>query len=361
VSWLDYITEILHPGSYGASAGLNEIEKAILESPITRRWVQKKSLERRGMTRIEEYDDHHIPGVLERILIKKDTGRTREVWAPTNEDYAQALYRIALANSLAEAIAHPNTHGFRIGRSYRTAIEDLLSHAKTPGVNAIMQIDIQDCFPTIPLTPPKEKFLRGRLANYVEMVQRRGAEAMRRKGVIGNGMPQGHPIAPAIATMAIDLLLKEIRERWDAAARIIAYADDISIVTKDLATATRVLEDIKQTFGRHGMAIHPDKTSITDPTKGQKMEILGHEVNWGLGQADPIIAPRPRAFARLTEKVATAIGAKEVRRIVDGWINAYSLSNDPELNRRVNDAVAKGLLLSSKSNNDHSALPRGFF
>lgn len=359
MSWRAYIKEILQPGT--TPGGLEVLETEVLESLVTRTWVQRKALERRGITQIEEYDDQHEAGVLRRVPINKDNGKTRVAWAPTNGDYVQALYRLTLANSLLEAIAHPNTHGFRMGRSYRTAIEDLLGYAKTPGVKAIMQMDIKDCFPTVPLAPIKGKLLRGRLEKYVTTVQRRGAEATRNSGILGNGMPQGHPIAPAIATMIIDLLLEPIRNAWGPEARIIVYADDISIVTRNLATASSITREIKSLFTRHGMTIHPDKTSFTDPTKGQKMEALGHEVNWGPGQDDPIITPRRRAFERLTEKVAKAIGTKEIRRIVDGWLNAYSMSNDPELYRRVQDAVTKGLLHSSKSNNDHSALPRGFF
>jgi hypothetical protein len=141
--------------------------------------------------------------------------------------------------------------------------------------------------------------------------------------------------------MAIDELLRPIREAWNGVI-VIVYADDITIIGPNVKWAGKALREIEAALGLQGMKLNYSKTRYTDPDMGGKIELLGYEIDWSTGRATPIVCPKRRAFKRLTDKVAEAPDPPTIRRIIEGWLNAYDRSNDPDLTARMNDAVRLG-------------------
>ena len=238
------------------------------------------------------------------------------------------------------SVAHRNTHGFRTKRSHATALDEVL-FATTKGPAVILQIDIEDCFPTLAFQHLRGTILRGRLETYILRIHERYRQAVKNKGPIGQGLPAGHPTSPSIAVMAIDELLRPIRAAWNGVV-VIVYADDMTIIGPNVKWAGKALREIEAALGLQGMKLNYSKTRYTDPDMGGKIELLGYEVDWSTGRANPIVRPKMRAFTRLTEKVAAAPDPPTIKRIIEGWLNAYNRSNDPELTARMKDAVCHG-------------------
>ena len=267
-----------------------------------------------------------------------------KTWSPIDYDFVQGIWRnVAFTAPLLRSVAHPSTHGFRIRRSHGTAVDEVL-HTINTKAGVILQTDVSDCFHTLAFQHLRGKILRGRLEIYILRIHERYRQAVRYRGPIGQGLPAGHPCSPALAVMSIDELLRPIREEWHEVA-VIVFADDITIIGPDVKWAGKVFLAIEGVLRRHGMELNPAKTRYTDPAKGGSIELLGYEIDWARGPSSPTVRPKIRAFTRLTEKVAEAPDSPTIRRIVEGWQNAYDRNNDPETDARMKEAVRLGKLL----------------
>ncbi len=338
--------EYLQALASGDSERLRKCEHMLLESNHTRLLVASYVRYHRGIENCTGFVPKHVPGALKRIAIPKNGGSgIRVVYSPNDHDYIMAAYyHIALGRPILASRAHYDTHGFVPEKGTTTATRAMIHAVGSECLDSILQIDINNCFPTAPVDLIREDSLKETLLiNYVNMVRQRGAEAAGRSGqLLRSGLPQGHPIAPDIVTLVIDKLLEDIRSRWHGKARIVVYADDITILAPDLQKVTRIKAEIVETIGRYGMKLKESKTRFTDARKESRMNFLGYEIDWSPGTGNPLIRPQERAYARLTDKVAAANTEKEIRQIRHGWVNAYQCSNDPSMDARMKAAIEAG-------------------
>jgi hypothetical protein len=339
-----YAREIRFPGSDREGRNLDELEMVVINSAdLHAKVFAKTQNSRREIKTIAAFEDEHVPGTLRRVLVAKNPGCLRETWSPNDYDYVQGLWRsIAFVGPLLWRFSHQETHGFRNKRSHGTAIDEVIRVTTNQGV--ILQTDIADCFPTLAFQVLRGTILRGRLERYILQLHERFRQAVGNKGSIGQGLPAGHPISPSIAVLAIDELLRPVREKWKGNA-VIVYADDITIIGPDVKWVGKILQEIEQALGLQGMKLKHAKTRYTDPDEGGRMEILGYEIDWGGGRQSPIIRPKDNAFKRLAIKIAEAPDPPTIDKIIKGWMNAYNRSNDPDLLRRRNEAIHEGYLL----------------
>ncbi len=79
------------------------------------------------------------------------------------------------------------------------------------------------------------------------------------------GLPQGAPISPLLANLFLD--------RFDEAIlgegfRLVRFADDFVVLTKDLAAAERAHQVARRALGELGLALHEGKTSVRSMADG---------------------------------------------------------------------------------------------
>jgi len=205
---------------------------------------------------------------------KPGTDEKRPLGITTMQDRAlQTLVKFALKPEW-EAKFEPNSYGFRPGRSCHDAVAAIfLAINKQP--RYVLDADIAKCFDRI-----NQKRLLEKLATYPTI--RRLVKGWLQAGVMdGNqlfptteGVPQGGPLSPLLANVALHGLETAIRsafptqivhegkrQRWQPT--VVRYADDFVALHRNLAAVEEIQRIATQWLTDMGLELKPSKTRIT--------------------------------------------------------------------------------------------------
>ena len=281
---------------------------------------------------------------LRRIWIAKP-GKTerRALSIPTLRDRAtQGLIKLTL-DPQWEAHLDPNMYGFRSGRSCQDAIEAVFKTiVRQP--KYVLTVDIRGCFDNISHTAILSKsqtppWMRQLLKGWLKC------------GVIDDGFhrsergsPQGGVISPLLCLIALSGLepaIKQLGTR-DCPIYVIAYADDMVILTRQQSDIHRAKVALEQWLSEIGLSLHPDKTTLCHTLHGDDagFDFLGYHVQqYPVGKyvshrgyksmITPSQAKVNRHLAHLKDVIQAHRGAAQsvlIRRlnpIIRGWCNYY--------------------------------------
>ena len=232
---------------------------------------------------------------LRRIWIPKP-GRAepRPLGIPTlGERASQTLARLALEPEW-EARFEPNSYGFRPGRSAHDAIEAIFTGiCKKP--KYVLEADIAACFDRLDHT-----VLLAKLGTYPTL--RRAIRGWLKAGLWDGtawwpteaGTPQGGPLSPLLANVALHGLETAIRTafpkdlyangqvRWGWRPLVVRYADDFVVLHEDRAVIEQTRQLAAQWLAELGLELKPEKTGIShtlEPVDGRVgFDFLGFEV-----------------------------------------------------------------------------------
>ena len=180
------------------------------------------------------------------------------------------------------------------------------------------------------------------------------------------GTPQGSPISPLLANIALHLL----DEAWQASGRrlgvLVKYADDLVALCATREQAEEARELVAAVLDVLGLRLHPEKTRVVQLARGAEgFDFLGFQhrmrKSWRTGYWYLQKWPSPRAMASIRGKIRDRTdrryarlpleyAVENVNHVVRGWGNYFRYGNSAEkfdaIDSYVNERLA--ILASAK-------------
>jgi len=279
------------------------------------------------------------PRAYRRREIPKDGGKVRVLSIPTIRDrVVQGAIRLLL-EPIFEADFSRHSYGARPGRSAHDAIAEVRSGMMWMK-HLVADVDLKSFFDDIGHAPLLAKIARrvrdGRVLGLIKQFLKTNGK---------KGIPQGSPLSPLLANVALNDL-DQLLGRGYGFLTYVRYLDDMVVLTYDSQKGRRwldrALKRIREQAAAIGVSLNADKTRtvrLTDP--GSSFAFLGFDIRW---QPNPTIRkgyahtnPRRKKVIEVLRKVRDVLRrsghlsvrevVKHINPIVRGWANYFRVGN----------------------------------
>ena len=297
-----------------------------------------------------------------RVDIPKPNGGVRKLGIPTVIDRVIEQAITQILTPIFDPTFSDNSYGFRPNKRCEQAITKLLEYFND-GYLWIVDIDLEKFFDNVP---------QDKLMSFVGRVIHDGdTESLIRKylkaGVMNRGKyesteigtPQGGNLSPLLSNIMLNELDKELESRR---LRFTRYADDVVIVLKSKAAATRVMYSITDWIERKlGLKVNTTKTKVTPPSK---LKYLGFgfwkdKEGWKARPHEDSVKRLKRKLKSLCKRswsVDLTCRIGKINAVSRGWINYFRigsmknklLSIDEHLRTRMRVVIWKQWKVPSK-------------
>lgn len=291
----------------------------------------EKDLER-NLRRLHQQlrDGTYKPPPVRRVYIDKADGSKRPLGIPAVADRVVQMATVRVLTPIFEAEFLPCSHGFRPGRSTRTAVA-MVEEYRKQGFRWVVDVDFKSYFDTLDhevlMAKVKERITDGRILGLIRSWLTAGVMSDGNLTYQTTGTPQGGVISPLLANIYLHSLDSALTN-WGY--KVVRYADDMVVLCPSLNKAKTALGLLKQMAeGELKLTLHPKKTRLT--TFGQGFDFLGFTFKRQHRVA------RKRALEKFKERVReltprqTHLTLKEVianlNPLIRGWGNYFRLGH----------------------------------
>jgi group II intron reverse transcriptase/maturase len=254
----------------GGAAGIDGVEIGDVETSGVTRFLEELAEEVKTGT--------YRPSPLRRVLIPKPgrPGEFRPLSIPTVHDRVVMTAAKLVLEPVFEAGFKPSSHGFRPKRSAHDATEIIRVEVNRHGRRWVLDADIRACFDRI-----DHDALMARVAKRVsDRSMLKLIQGWLRLGAVdsngdyhkpaGAGCPQGSPISPLLANIALDAVDDAFETKRAEVGVLVRYADDIVCLCTSRRQAQRARHLLTEILTGFGLELHPDKTGIRDLNRGRE-------------------------------------------------------------------------------------------
>jgi group II intron reverse transcriptase/maturase len=290
------------------------------------------------------------PKPLRRVRIPKPgrPGQLRPLGIPCVADRVVMAAAKIVLEPIFEADFLPTSYGFRPGRSAHHALETVRQTATWRGKAWVLDADIRSCFDEIDHDALLEQIERRvcdrRLLKLLRGWLRAGVFEGGIVSAIEAGTPQGSPISPLLANIALHVLDQAWQGGGQRLGVLVKYADDLVILCATREQAEQARELVAAVLDGLGLRLHPEKTRIVHLAGGVAgFTFLGfeHRMRESWRQPDRWYLqkwPSPRAMASVKAKVHARTERRHARlplewavedlnRVLRGWGNYFRYGN----------------------------------
>jgi len=302
----------------------------------------------------------YMPAPVRAVEIPKDHGAgVRVLGVPTVADRVAQTAAAMLLEEKLEPIFHPDSYGYRPGRSAHDALT--VTSRRCWRQAWVLDLDIRAFFDSVPhdlLLKAVAHHTRERwVLLYIErwlkapMQMPDGTLVARERGT-----PQGSPISPLLANVFMTYAFDMWMTREHPGTPFERYADDIVVHCDTEMQARRLWVEIAKRLETVGLELHPEKTKVvyckdanrTGDSEHTSFDFLGFAFRGRLARGPrgyfmsfaPAIAPTARKaishtirawhLRRHTTEDLSSL-AWEINPQVSGWIGYYGAFYRSEL------------------------------
>lgn len=196
---------------------------------------------------------------------KSHGGGTRILGVPTVGDRIAQTVVARRLEVKVEPIFHPDSYGYRPGRSALHAVEKCRERCWKS--NWVIDLDIQKFFDTVPWDLVVRAVEANTDYSWVVLYVKRWLEAPLRlpDGTLqkrDRGTPQGSAVSPVLANLFLHYAFDSWLARLFPTVTFERYVDDAVVHCVSEAQARRVMAAIGKRMEQVGMRLHPDKTRV---------------------------------------------------------------------------------------------------
>jgi RNA-directed DNA polymerase len=315
----------------------------------------------------------YFPGPVRAVEIPKDHGAgVRTLGVPNVADRIAQTAAAMLLEEKLEPIFHPDSYGYRPGRSAHDAL--VVARKRCWKQDWVIDLDIRAFFDSVPWDLMEKAVAHHTDERWVLLYTQRWLKApvQMSDGTLverEKGTPQGSPISPLLANLFMHYAFDRWMGRNYPGSPFERYADDAVIHCGTEEQARGLLADLALRLESVGLALHPDKTKIVyckDASRRKKAEhtsfdFLGYTFRGRRAKGRrgffTNFSPAMSATAKkakskqirdwhLKRRSGSDLSslAKDINPQVRGWINYYGAFYRSELYslaRRINEHLVR--------------------
>ncbi len=316
----------------------------------------------------------YFPGPVRAVEIPKDHGAgVRVLGVPNVADRIAQTAAAMLLEEKLEPIFHPDSYGYRPGRSAHDALA--VTRKRCWKQNWIVDLDIRAFFDRLDhdlvLECLRERVSDRRVLKLIRAILSAGVLDGAMLSIPAEGAPQGGPLSPMLANVVLHRLDRAWQERYQRLGVLVRYADDECICCPSRERAEAALAALAQILAGLGLSLAADKTRIVcvaDGTSGY--DFLGFHHRMVPSRRNPKLrypacwpsdSAMLRARSQIRERtgrnrchVPTHLLVEDLNRFLRGWRGYFRYGNSARRFAKLDHYVTERMaLLISKRHGRH--------
>ena len=238
-------------------------------------------------------DGSFQPQAIRRVEIPKADGSKRPLGIPSVVDRVAQAAILETIEPIFEHAFDDASYGFRPRRGCKDALR-AVQQGLDEGLCHVVDADLQRYFDTIPHAKLMNQVFHwikdGSVLDLIERFVKAKVTSELGTWEPEQGTPQGAVLSPLLANLYLHPLDQLLRA---SGYRLVRYADDFVVMCDSQAAANQALEVVKAWVEQAGLALHPEKTRLTDLTQdGGHIDFLGYRFERHNGKLRRRIKPK---------------------------------------------------------------------